>query len=120
MDLSELCKNYYVYEGQNLKAEHEAKRSVNPNITIESKLEVIEKGKAERIWPVFRWRCKYYSVTKSASNSEIKRELIKDAGLHMDNYCKQIYINSGADKASYHNYGEGESWYCTDVNPGGA
>jgi hypothetical protein len=122
-DLSTSCKNYFVYQGQKEKQDLEAKMSIQPKRILEAKLEPMSN--AANIWPVFRWKCRYYSAPRSGSPSASERkppekQLLLEIGLDLDSYCKAYYKNSGADKASYHDYEDASSWYCTDVHPGEA
>jgi hypothetical protein len=91
---------------------------------LEQGLELNEK--ATNVYPVFRLACKY-GVTRT-SQGDIQNEpdnsgsnfgggVVSEAktGIRMDeDYCQRFFSDRNLTKATYHDYNDPESWFCTN------
>lgn len=81
---------------------------------------LLEGGKVENIYPVFRWVCQYELIAKNQINLPQKPGksfvIIVNTGLDMDrDLCQRKYEQDNLIKATYHDYNDPNSWYCTNT-----
>jgi hypothetical protein len=73
---------------------------------------------SDDVYPVFRWTCKY-EISRKRKDAGVKDQYQsnfepKYIGLDLDNdYCDRLYREIGLIKATYHDYNDPYSWYCT-------
>lgn len=114
-----LCRNPDFYE-KKLKEKGFKQSEFNFS---EQGLEFHEK--ATNVYPAFRWSCKY-RVTKKQDASQNKPQdsqasfgggavLEVKTGMSMDeDYCKRSFSDRNLTKATYHDYNDPNSWFCTN------
>jgi len=78
---------------------------------------VLDKD-AKDVYPVFRWKCSYETELKAQNESRDKPgKDILFVGMNLDtDYCEPEH-GEELYKASYHDYNDPYSWYCTNPNP---
>lgn len=101
IDFQDVCKQEFIYEKiQGIK-------NKIPYEKLGSKY--IEEY--DSVWPIFRWRCLYRLKTKEADLFQNTKDTPK-IGMDLDRYCKEKYPGD-KEKASYHDYKDKDSLYCT-------
>ena len=76
------------------------------------------------VYPVFRWGCDYElrrinQANSNGSGAAVSGNAVTNTittGISMDeDYCQKQFSNRGLNKATYHNYSDPYSWFCTNT-----
>lgn len=83
-------------------------------------IELFPLTSADKVYPAFRWRCRYFppteSVPPSAQPDEQADPRPVEIGINLDNFCQEAYGDRKLTKATFHYYDDMDSWYCTNPN----
>lgn len=120
-DFAEVCENEDHYLDK-LKRQNITKEShhINP-LGVEYRGDAAEN---KSVYPVFRWKCVFQTKLKEQEDSKDEVKYAGDTystiytGISMDEfYCQTHFTSKKLTKATYHDYNDPNSWYCTTPDP---
>lgn len=113
-----LCKDKEVYESKLAEKRPQGKPDSHPDVPIEALGASLSN--AEDVYPVFRWRCRYkvnsqapLEQTEYPQYGETVSHIVY-TGIDLDSYCEEKFSDRNLTKATYHDYQDPNSWYCTN------